>query len=90
MLYSADAEVFEINFWNEIWGCVKYIGLPYDTVMNMPIQDRKVWIQKHNIESKNEGKDPNEGNVSGFMINAYAENEQNNMKNMRIKGNSDT
>ena len=35
---------------NEIWGCVKYIKLPSDTVMNMPVYARKQWIPKYNAE----------------------------------------
>ena len=41
---------FEKNLKEEIWGCFKYIGIPIDTVMNMPIQDRKYFIMKHNAD----------------------------------------
>lgn len=80
MLYTFDIETYEITFWNEIWGCVKYIRIPYDTVMNMPIQDRKIWIQKHNMDSEREQGMENDnnrgGNINGGMINSFAKLEQ--------------
>lgn len=86
MLYSVDVETFEINFWDEIYGCVKYIGIPYDTVMAMPVQDRKVWIQKHNIEANRNDAPPDavsqgKGNISGEMLNGFAKREQQNKGN---------
>ena len=85
MLYTVDVEAFELSFWDEIYGCVKYIGIPYDTVMSMPVQDRKVWIQKHNIEAKKHDTPPDvnkngSGTISGEMINWFAKNEQMNEK----------
>ena len=85
MLYTVDVTAFELSFWDEIYGCVKYIGIPYDTVMSMPVQDRKVWIQKHNIEAKKTSGPPEnarmgEGSISGEMINGFAKNEQMNEK----------
>ena len=63
---------------NEIWGCVKYIKLPYDTVMNMPVYARKQWIQKYNAEMEEieqmRNNQPKNGHsvVSGSMLNSYA------------------
>ena len=63
---------------NEIWGCVKYIKLPYDTVMNMPVNARKQWIQKYNAEMEEieqmRNNQPKNGHsvVSGSMLNSYA------------------
>lgn len=37
---------------DEIYGCFKYIGIPYDTVMNMPIQNRKYFISRHNHDTE--------------------------------------
>jgi hypothetical protein len=39
---------FEKSFKEEIWGCFKYIGIPMETLMNMPIADRKYYIMLHN------------------------------------------
>jgi len=63
----------------EIWGCFKHIGIPIETVMSLPIQDRRFFIMKHNYEqegirrssSKQDGVYQNNGN-----LNAYAEKEQ--------------
>lgn len=71
---------YEKTFWEEIWGCVNYIKLPYETVMSMPVQHRKIWIQRHNHEAeitKNMMENPNNGHsIDGESINAYAELEQ--------------
>lgn len=39
---------YEKSFKEEIWGCFKYIGIPMETLMNMPIADRKYYIMLHN------------------------------------------
>ena len=79
-----DAE-YEYSFWNEIWGCVNYLNLPYDTVMNLPIYIRKFWIKRHNQQAQ-EQKEEEENNmagskVGGVALNAYARVEQSNEKN---------
>ena len=71
----------------EIWGCFKYIGIPIDVVMSLPIQDRRFYIQKHNAEQENASKPPNGSkNGSGNYtnngdLNMYASLEQQNAKN---------
>ena len=69
----------EFNFWNEIYGCVNYLNLPYDTVMNLPVFIRKFWIEKHNRDIR-EGEERASGNsdktVDGISINEYARIEQ--------------
>lgn len=48
--------------------------------MSMPIQDRKYFIQRHNLENKMENEansmKSNERTYSGEMINSFAELEQ--------------
>ena len=69
----------EISFWGEIYGCVSYLKIPYDTVMNLPVYIRKFWIQKHNMDLR-EGEERATGNgdktIGGVAINAYAKMEQ--------------
>lgn len=74
-----------MNFWNEIYGCVNYLNLPYETVMNLPTYVRKFWIKKHNrtveeeeaeMERAKLGQSSGEM-ISGEGINAFAEREQN-------------
>jgi hypothetical protein len=54
---------FERNLKEEIWGCFKYVGIPLDTIMNMPIADRKFFISMHNRDSGNETTTSNEKNM---------------------------
>lgn len=73
LLFNFDIELYEKQYWDEIWGCVEYIKIPYDTVMNMPLQDRRIWIQKHNASvSQKESDKDNRGNISGAQLNSYA------------------
>ena len=69
----------------ELWGCVKYIGLSWDMVMSLPIQDRKYYIQKHNYETQeasNATGSNSSGNreymtsISGEEVNKIAERMQ--------------
>ena len=74
-------------FWEEIWGCVNVIKLPYDTVMNMPVQHRKLWISRHNHDSelrRAAEEERRNGNViSGEALNSFAEVEQEKAKNQK-------
>lgn len=76
---------YEARLEREVWGCVKYIGIPYETVMKMPIYKRKDYIRLHNEEqegiTKQREKDNSKNTVSGMMINDYAKLEQANNDN---------
>ncbi len=65
-------------FWEEIWGCVKYIKLPYDTVMSMPVRSRKIWIRRHNMEDEmtRRRSESNGKTITGEALNSYAGLEQ--------------
>ncbi len=67
-IYRFDVVDYERSFWDEIWGCVKYIGIPYDTLLDMPIQDRKVWIMKHN-KANSESQDGDSGGLDPYSVN---------------------
>lgn len=72
----------ENALWDEIWGCVNYVKIPYETVMyEMPVYIRKYWIKRHN-EANDPGKhnDGKPKTVDGAALNAYAEMEQSNLK----------
>ena len=79
------SQEYEVTFWNEIYGCVNYLSLPYDTVMNMPTYLRKFWIMKHNEQAKEMEKSNGYNNLyssnDGTMLNAVAKMEQENIKN---------
>ncbi len=48
LFFSTLPSEYERNFKEEIWGCFKYIGIPLETLMNMPVSDRKFYIMMHN------------------------------------------
>ena len=71
---------------DEIWGCTHYMKLPMETVMKLPIQDRRYFIQKHNEEQQGirESYERKSGGAKikdGEAINEYAKLEQENIKN---------
>lgn len=48
LFFSILPEEYEKTFKEEIWGCFKYIGIPMDVLMTMPISDRRFYIMMHN------------------------------------------
>lgn len=52
MFFSISPNEYANALLDEIYGCFKYIGIPIDTVMNMPIQNRKYFIQRHNHDTE--------------------------------------
>ena len=94
MFFSILPNEYERQLKEEIWGCFKYIGIPMETIMAMPIQDRKFYIIKHNEAMQMEEKrlkDAERGNshdstISGEAINSYAYKEiQNNKHGPKMK-----
>jgi hypothetical protein len=89
MFFSISPNAYEKQLKEEIWGCFKYIGLPMDTIMSMPIQDRKFYIIKHNeameMEEKRmkaaERSSSHDSTISGEALNSYAQREIMNNKN---------
>jgi hypothetical protein len=75
---------------DEIWGCMHYMKIPMETVMKMPVQDRRYFIQKHNQEQEGyrAARDKKDGiNLyDGESINAAAKTEQTMNKNIRGGG----
>lgn len=71
---------------DELWGCFKHVGMSWDMIMKLPIQDRRTLIQKHNreqeaINNEIEGTtSSNNRTYEGEMINTFAKMEQSNMR----------
>lgn len=72
---------------DELWGCFKHVGMSWDMVMKLPIQDRRTLIHKHNLEQEeiNREFDGGDGSLStryyeGESINTFAQMEQNNLR----------
>jgi hypothetical protein len=60
---------YEKSFKEELWGCFKYIGIPMDTLMNMPVSDRKFYIMMHNNKhNKNESYHNEESEESNDRV----------------------
>ena len=74
-----DAE-YEYSFWNEIYGCVNYLNLPYETVMNLPVYIRKFWIKRHNRQAEEEERESASAkdgkSIGGEQLNGFARVEQ--------------
>lgn len=71
---------------DEIYGCFKHIGIPIETVYNMPIQDRRYFISKHNAEQQKYREDREREANGGTTrengdLNTYAALEQSNTNN---------
>ena len=60
--------------------------MPYDMIMKLPIQDRRAFIHKHNMEEErinnisNENNNSNVRNYAGESINTFARMEQSNLR----------
>ena len=72
---------------DEIWGCFKHVGMSWDMIMKLPIQDRRALIQKHNREQdeinsefENGERSSNSRYYEGEMINTFAKMEQSNTR----------
>ena len=86
MYFSMLPNQYEQILKDEIWGMFKHMGIPMETVMSMPIQDRKYYIQKHNYEQEGisrEMENRRQGNTNTIVgnVNEFAKQEQINKKN---------
>jgi len=75
---------YELALQEELWGCFRYIGISYDTLLKMPIQQRRFIIMKHNEEQEGITKERERlkhgGNsvmVNGESVNYFAKMDQN-------------
>lgn len=74
---------------DELYGCFKYIGMSWDMIMRLPIQERRMMIRRYNmdadaIEKNSEGAHgADTRRFEGELINDYARLEQNNQKGGR-------
>ena len=62
--------------------------LPMETVMKLPVQDRRYFIQRHNAEQKGKNEEQKKHNkqagrtYTGEALNEFAKREQDNLKNV--------
>lgn len=83
--FSISPDEYSKNLLDEIWGCFKHVGMPWDMIMKLPIQDRRAMIHKHNMEQDAVNKEYNNTNgntrtYEGESINTFAQMEQSNLK----------
>ena len=83
LFFSTLPSDYELALQEELWGCFRYIGISYDTLLKMPIQQRRFIIMKHNEEQEGITKEherkklgDNVSTVNGMNINDYARMEQ--------------
>ena len=70
MFFSISPNDYSEALLEEIYGCFKYIGIPIETVMNMPVQNRKYFIMRHNHDTEELNKDYGDSNTISIV--AYA------------------
>ena len=82
ILFSSISPNYEQTLKEELFGCFKYIGIPFDQLNKMPTRDRKYYIMKHNNEmEKQNGSDSSKSHTTD-AIETFTELHQNNMKNL--------
>ena len=76
-MFSSISPDYEKNLKDELYGCFKYIGIPFDILNKMPIRDRKFYISKHNgIVEDEKKKNTNNSRIDGEMINKFTDYSQ--------------
>ena len=76
ILFSSISSDYERNLKDELFGCFKHIGIPFQVLEKMPIRDRKFYIAKHNGIIEKENENHNGNSIDGEMINKYTDMSQ--------------
>lgn len=77
IMFSSISPDYERNLKDELYGCFKYIGIPFDILNKMPIRDRKFYIAKHNgIVEDEVRKERGDSRIDGEMINKFTDYSQ--------------
>ena len=86
--FSISPTEYAKNLNDEIYGCFKHVGMPWDMIMRLPIQERREIIRKHNIDQEainreinGEKGSANERHYEGEQLNDFAKLEQMRLKN---------
>lgn len=86
MFFSISTDDYANALLDEIYGCFKYIGIPIDTVMNMPVQNRKYFISRHNRDCDELNKkytNDNSINITGEGTSQYTQISMNDYKYLK-------
>lgn len=76
ILFSSISPDYERNLKDELYGCFKYVGIPFDILDKMPVRDRKFYIAKHNGIVDEENKKTSKNTVNGEMLNKFTDMSQ--------------
>ena len=60
-MFSGISPNFATTLKDELFGCFRYIHIPYSELMTMPTRDRKYYIKKHNEATNKENQEGNSG-----------------------------
>ena len=55
-MFSGISPDFAQNLKEELFGCFKYIHIPFTELMKMPTKDRKYYIKRHNDVTNSENE----------------------------------
>ena len=59
IMFSGISPDFSTALKDELFGCFRYIHIPYSELMTMPVRDRKQYIKMHNEATKEENGNKN-------------------------------
>ena len=62
ILFSSISPDYEENLKDELFGCFKYVGIPFEMLDKMPVRDRRYYIYKHNKYVEKEQEEYNKAN----------------------------
>ena len=85
ILFSSISPEYERILKEELFGCFKYIKIPFDELLKMPVRDRKFFILKHNEAAQEEREEYESrqkgGSTKTEAIDAFTDIDQSNLKN---------
>ena len=85
ILFSSISPDYERYLKEELFGCFKYIKIPFEDLLRMPTRDRKYYILKHNEAADAERREyeerQNGSSTRTEAIDAFTDIDQQNLKN---------
>ena len=74
IMFSGLSRELAVALQDEIFSCMRYIKIPYESLMHMPTKDRRYFIKKHNKVTEEENAKYNKGEtMTGMGLNAIAD-----------------
>lgn len=70
---------------DELFGCFKHIGIPFNILEKMPVRDRKFYIAKHNGIVEQENEEAKGKSIEGEMVNKFTDMSQQNDRNAKMR-----